>query len=161
VDALCALVGIMRRLRALILRSEVRVVGQCNVCGACCRDILLRHRGRWLRTERAFRRLCRSEPGHERFEITGRDETGCLVFRCTLQGPDNFCTCYENRLPLCKGYPSRSLYYQGGWLRPDCGYSFKALTFRDIVMRRRRRAVPEFSEVLRRERNKPGTGDSP
>lgn len=155
-DGLRVLVGLLRRLRACILRSEVRVVGQCNVCGFCCRGILLRDRGRWLKSEGAFRKLCEREPDHACFEITGRDEEGHLVFRCTMQGDDNFCTCYEDRLPLCKNYPSKSLYYQGRDLRSDCGFSFKATTFRDIFMRRRRRAVPEFDEVLRQELNKPG-----
>jgi hypothetical protein len=66
-------------------------------------------------------------------------------------GNDNLCTCYESRLPLCRNYPNKSLYYQGGWLRPDCGFSFKATTFRDIYMRRRRGSIPPFSEVLHRE----------
>ena len=148
--------GLMRRLRALILRSEVKVLGQCNICGECCHDILLHDRGRWLKSERAFRKLCERKPGHERFEITGRDDWGHLVFRCTLQGADNFCTCYEDRLPVCRTYPSKSLYYQGGWLRQDCGFSFKATTFRDIIMRSRRGRVPKFDEVLRQEQNKPG-----
>lgn len=151
-----ALLGLMRRLRSLILRSEVRVVGQCHVCGKCCQGILLRDRGRWLRTERAFRRLCRDEPGHERFEITERDDAGRLVFRCASLGEDNFCTCYADRLPLCKSYPSKSLYYQGITLREDCGFSFKATTFRDIIRQRSRRSIPEFTEVLRRELDKPG-----
>jgi hypothetical protein len=57
---------------------------------------------------------------------------------------------------VCRTYPSKSLYYQGGWLRQDCGYSFKATTFRDVLMRGRRGRVPKFDEVLRQEQNKPG-----
>jgi len=146
----------MRRLRSILLRSEVRVVGRCGVCGQCCTGILLRDRGRWIKTDRAFGRLCQDDPRYRRFEITDRDEAGHLVFRCTLQDEDSFCTSYADRLPLCRDYPSKSLYYQGVTLREDCGFSFKATTFRDILMRRRRRPVPEFTEVLRQELNKPG-----
>jgi Fe-S-cluster containining protein len=161
VGGLRTFTGLLRRVRAWVLRSEVRVVGQCQLCGVCCQDILLRDRGRWLKSEGAFRKLCDREPGHERFEITGRDDWGHLVFRCTLQGEDNLCSAYEDRLPLCRNYPSKSLYYQGGWLRQDCGFSFKATTFRDMIMRYRRRNIPEFTEVLRQELNKPGNRQGP
>ena len=145
------LTGWFRRIRALLLRREVEVIGQCALCGECCHDILIRDRGHWLKSRRRFEKLCKREPEHERFVITGRDDWGHLVFACTLRGEDGLCTSYDSRLALCRNYPNKSLYYQGGWLRPDCGYSFKATTFRDIWMRRRRGRIPSFSEVMRRE----------
>lgn len=145
--------GLFRRFRSFVLRRDVEIVGQCRMCGSCCQDILLRDKGRWLRKEKQFRQLCESAPKHSRFAITGRSDDGFLTFTCSLQGNDNFCTCYEDRLPLCRSYPTKSLYYQGGWIRSDCGYSFKATTFRDVWMRRRRGRIPAFSEVLRREMN--------
>lgn len=143
--------GWFRRFRSFVLRSEVEIVGQCALCGSCCHDILIQDRRRWLKKRRKFEKLCKREPAHERFVITGRDDLGHLLFRCSMQGEDNFCTDYDSRLPLCRSYPSKSLYYQGGWLRPDCGYSFKAVKFRDIWMRRKRSKIPRFSEVLRQE----------
>lgn len=146
--------GLFRRFRSLVLQSEVQVIGQCKMCGACCKDILLQYDGRWLTKEKQFQKLCKNLPEHQRMEITGRDETGCLIFACKLQAPDGLCSCHDTRLPLCSNYPPKSLYYQGGWLRPDCGYSFKAKTFRDVYMKRKRDRIPKFSEVLKQERQR-------
>lgn len=143
--------GLYRRFRSFVLRREVEVVGQCRLCGNCCRDILLRDRGRWIRKEKQFDRLVEHLPEHARFELTGRDDLGFLSFACTCLGDDKLCTGYEDRPALCRNYPSKSLYYQGGWLRADCGFSFRAVTFRDVFMRRRRAKVPDFSTVLKRE----------
>ncbi len=140
--------GLFRRFRSLVLRRKVEITGQCKGCGRCCENILLKDGGRWLTSKRKFRKLCEREPEHARFDIVGKDDTGPLVFSCSKLGDDNFCTCYESRLPLCKNYPSKSLYYQGDWLRADCGFSFKVTTFRDIYMRRKRSEIPPFSEVL-------------
>jgi len=143
--------GWFRRARALILRREVEIVGQCAMCGDCCHDILLQDGRTWLKSRRAFERLCKREPEYRRFAVTGRSASGHLVFSCSMQGEDGLCTSYDSRLPLCRNYPTRSLYYRGGWLQPDCGYSFKATTFRSLLGRRRRASIPKFSEVLRRE----------
>jgi len=143
--------GLFRRFRSFVLRREVEVVGQCRLCGNCCRDILLRDKGQWIRKKKQFDHLVERLPEHARFTLTGRDDSGFLSFVCTCLGRDNFCTSYEGRPSLCRNYPSKSLYYQGGWLRADCGFSFKAVTFRDVIMRRRRVKVPAFSTVLERE----------
>jgi len=148
---LLAVKGIFRRFRSFVLRREVQIVGQCKLCGSCCHDILLKNRGGWVKRKRQFDKLCEKEPGHERFEIIGRSEAGPLLFACSKQGEDHFCTCYDDRLPLCKSYPSKALYYQGGRLRTDCGFSFKAVTFRDICMQRKGVKPPKFSTMLRQE----------
>lgn len=142
--------GLFRRFRAMVLRREVQIVGQCRMCGSCCNGILLRDGG-WIKNKKGFKKLCKSDPGHERFTVTGKDDYGHLVFACTLQGSDGLCTCYEDRLPLCRNYPTKSLYYQGGWIGPDCGFRFKSVSFRDILLRRKPVRTPEFSEVLKQE----------
>jgi hypothetical protein len=149
-------IGLFRRFRSRVLRREVEIVGQCKLCGRCCQDILLGECGKWLTSKRKFSEICERDSRYNRFRITGRDESGRLVFSCSEMGADNFCTCYETRLPLCKSYPAKSLYYQGGSLRPDCGFSFKAMTFRDIYMRRKRGRISPFSEVLRQEQEQAG-----
>nr|WP_321259621.1 YkgJ family cysteine cluster protein [uncultured Pseudodesulfovibrio sp.] len=142
------LIGFFRRFRTFILRREVEVVGQCQMCGRCCRGILLRDAGRFLKTEKQFRALCQSDPLHECFRIVRKDEFGILVFDCSRLGDDNICTDYESRPPLCSNYPTKSLYYHGGQLRDDCGYSFKEVTFRDIFMRRKSWGESRFADVL-------------
>lgn len=144
--------GLFRRFRSLVLGREVEIVGQCQLCGKCCRGILLSD-GRWLKKKRHFENLCDREPKHKRFIPDGKDNFGRMIFYCSMQGDDNFCTCYEDRLPLCRNYPTKSLYYQGGWIRSDCGFRFKAVTFRDVLMRRKRMRTPKFDEVLQQELN--------
>nr|WP_287411260.1 YkgJ family cysteine cluster protein [Pseudodesulfovibrio sp.] len=142
------LTGLFRRFRSFVLKRDVEVVGQCRMCGKCCRGILLKDAGRFLKTEKQFRALCQSDPLHECFRIVRQDEFGVLVFNCSKLGNDNICTDYESRPALCSNYPAKSLYYHGGWLRDDCGYSFKAVTFRDVFMRRKSWGESRFTDVL-------------
>lgn len=149
-DSLQLFTGLFRRFRSFVLGREVEIVGQCEMCGKCCNGIILKDDG-WLKKKSDFEALCEREPEHERFVPVGKDDYGHLVFNCSKQGEDNFCTCYEDRLPLCRNYPSKSIYYQGGWIRSDCGYRFKVVTFRDVFMRRKRMRMPKFADVLQQE----------
>lgn len=144
------LIGLFRQFRSFVLGREVEIVGQCRLCGNCCHDILLRDGG-WVKNKRQFKRLCERESKYFRFEILGKDDRGCLTFRCTLQQENGLCSCYDDRLPLCKSYPSKSLYYQGGWIGPKCGFRFKTVTFRDVLLRRKKVRQPSFSKVLEQE----------
>ncbi len=153
-EGISLFIGLFRKARAIILRREVEIVGQCRLCGNCCRGVLLKNRDRWLRTEAQYKELCKDEPGHERFKIMDKDEYGNLCFACSWQGEDNLCKDHENRLQLCKEYPTKGLYYQGGWLGADCGFSFKAVKFRDIFMRRKRALIPSFDKILQQEQDK-------
>ncbi len=148
--------GLFRRFRSFVLRRDVEVIGQCKLCGGCCRDILLQHKGRWLKKERHFDQLCSEQPFHTCFKITERDEMGYLIFTCSLLAEDNLCASHEARPSLCRNYPSKSLYYQGGMIRADCGYFFKTVTFRDMYLRRRQGRIPRFSDVLQQERERTG-----
>lgn len=143
--------GLFRRFRSFVLGREVMLKGKCQMCGNCCHDILLKDEGHWLRKEKEFKALCESDSRYERFIITGRDTYNHLTFRCALQRDDGLCTSYEDRLPLCRNYPAKSLYYQGGWIGSDCGFRFKSATFRDVLLRRKPLRMPQFSEVLQHE----------
>ncbi len=149
-SGMTALTGLFRRFRAFILGREVEIVGQCNLCGNCCHDILLLD-NHWIKSKRQFERLCKKEPKHSRFAIMGRDEYGRLLFRYTRLQKDGLCLSYEDRPPLCKSYPSKSIYYNGGQTGPECGFRFKAVTFRDVFLRRKRLRTPRFSQVLQQE----------
>ncbi len=143
--------GLFRRFRTFVLKREVEIIGQCRLCGNCCHDILLHDGGRFIKREKQFKKLCKGNSAFTRFRIIKPDDEGLLTFSCSFQDKNNICTSYEDRLSLCKEYPSKGFYYRGGGLGTDCGFSYKAVTFRDIYMRRRRSRIPEFSEVLRQE----------
>lgn len=95
-------------------------------------------------------------PAYARFKPTGYDGDGLMLFACRSLGEDNRCAAYGDRPSLCRNYPSESLYYQGRDLRADCGYSFRAATFRDAILRRVVRKI-DFSQVLDRELRKVDT----
>ncbi|XXJ21293.1 YkgJ family cysteine cluster protein [Desulfovibrio caledoniensis] len=145
------LTGLFRRTRSRVLRREVEVVGRCQCCGGCCRSIHLSDRGRWLRRMAQYERLVAEAPEYVRFRPAGRGDQGFLLFDCALLGEDNLCTAHDTRPALCRNYPSKSLYYRGGTLPGDCGYSFRAATFRDALFGRKPRKPADFSAVLRRE----------
>lgn len=146
-----SLTGLFRRFRSFVLRREVEVVGRCNRCGGCCRSIHLSDEGRWLRRVAQYEKLVADAPEHARFRPVGRGDQGFLLFDCALLGDDNLCTAHETRPALCRNYPPKSLYYGGGRLPNDCGYSFRAVTFRDVLLRRKPFKPADFSAVLRRE----------
>jgi hypothetical protein len=153
------LIGLFRRFRAFVLRRDVEVVGRCNLCGKCCRSILLSDRGRWLRRMSRFERLVAEAPEHGRFRPIGRAEDGLLLFDCAMLAGDNTCSCHDARPALCSNYPSKSLYYEGGRLPDDCGYAYRAVTFRDVLLGRKPLRPPDFSALLQRkiEQNKDGS----
>lgn len=152
-EHMSALIGFFRYVRARILKRDVEVVGMCRLCGNCCRGVLLKDRERWIKTEKQFEQLCEDSPGHTRFKIIDKNEEGYLGFACTMLGEDNLCSCHEERLDLCRDYPSKALYYQGGWTGDDCGFSFKPVTFRDILFRRKPLRANAFENALRKEQN--------
>ncbi|WFS62236.1 YkgJ family cysteine cluster protein [Pseudodesulfovibrio thermohalotolerans] len=145
------LTGLFRRFRSFVLRREVEVVGHCLCCGRCCRSIRLSEEGRWLRHVSEFERLVIEAPGLGRFVPLKRDEQGFLTFDCTMLGEDNLCIRHGSRLSLCRNYPSKSLYYQGGRTLKGCGYSYRAVTFRDVLLGRKPLKPSDFSAALRRE----------
>ena len=148
--------GLFRRFRSRVLNSPVQRVGQCRLCGRCCRDILLKYEGKWLRRDKDYRAMLEALPAYARFEHTGYDDQGFMTFTCKSLGRDNLCAAYGKRPSLCRSYPSDSLYYQGGSLRADCGYSFRAETFRDAITRRLARKN-DFPQVLNKELHKVDT----
>ncbi len=141
--------GVFRWLRAKLLRSEVVVEGHCRMCGECCRDIMILDGGSWIGSEAAFRKLVEEKPEYARFYPTGKDDAGPLCFCCIHLGDDGLCRDHENRPAICRRYPTPRIYYRGCDLRLDCGYSFKALTFRRAWWQLRGKVSPPFAEVLK------------
>ena len=121
----------------LKIRGKTIVVrGRCRGCGSCCMKLCLENKAGWLRSESVFREILITHPEYERFEITGRDSTGLLLFRCTWCTPQGTCLHYNNRLDLCKKFPEKSLPFAGGKLPVNCGYSFEVVTPFEIVLKK-------------------------
>lgn len=132
-----SLAGFLYFLFLKLRRREPLVVGSCHGCGECCRNLSLHDGHGWLWRRNDFLHLVAEEPEFSRFEITETDAQGFLVFRCTLCSPEGLCKEYENRLPLCRNFPEKSLQFCGGKLPSGCGYSFQEV-------------IP-FAKVLKKE----------
>lgn len=145
--------GLFRWLRSKILRSPVEIVGYCQMCGNCCRSILISDKGNWLKTRDDFERLVADTPEYERFRIIGECSDG-LLFSCDWLGEDNCCKDHENRLPICREYPAPTLFYYGGGIMRGCGFHFRALTFRQAFRRLLHGGPEDFEVVLMREKER-------
>lgn len=61
-------------------------------------------------------------PKYKRFQITGKDDQGFLLFSCAWLSNDGLCKDHSKRLPLCKNFPDKTLHFCGGRLPAGCGY---------------------------------------
>lgn len=118
-------VGFLRYLRLKIMGKELLITGACQSCGKCCRKINLEGVGGWFRSKEDFLEAIKDYPDYKRFEITGKDEQGFLLFSCNWLTDTGHCRDHDNRLELCKSFPDKNLYYCGGTLPSGCGYSIR------------------------------------
>ena len=97
-----------------------KITGECKKCGKCCTYMYS------LDTfdEEEFKIMQFIYPGYKRFYVKGKDAEGNLIFACKLLGEDGLCTDYKKRLPLCKKYPVKKIYYNGK-LHEGCGFSIE------------------------------------
>lgn len=121
-----SLLGWIRHFRLLVTGKRVMVTGSCLMCGRCCQRISLESGGRWLRTEKEFATLVGSHPEFRRFTPAGCDSQGFLLFSCSWYAHhERGCRDYENRLQICRQYPDTDLYFTGGEMPADCGYTLQ------------------------------------
>ena len=115
--------GWWRHLRLRLGGKELIITGSCRQCGACCRRLQLEQANRWMRSKREFKKLVKEQPEFARFQISGRDKQGLLVFNCRSLGSDNRCQDYDNRPQLCRDFPNKGIFFCGGQLPNGCGYT--------------------------------------
>lgn len=147
-----SLVGIIRYLTLLVTGKEVLIEGTCVQCGNCCRKISLRGDSGWIRHINDFERVCNSYPEYRRFLPEGKDKEGFIQFSCSWITEQGVCRDYENRLSICKKFPSKSLHFCGGTLPPGCGYILKTGTPFESVLKKELR-----KETKRSDRKKTNT----
>lgn len=105
--------------------KDYLVSGSCNGCGQCCERINLRNHEGWISTAKQFEALVKKSPEYQRFSISGADEQDFLQFTCSKFRKGYGCTDYVNRPHICRRYPNKSLFLQGGRLVEGCGYSIQ------------------------------------
>ena len=102
--------------------------GKCLRCGACCRNILLYIEDEPIKTQEQFESVKEWDKHYCSFYISGRSETGALLFTCREIGDDNLCKVYHFRGLGCRNYPivNSKFLINGGKPLDGCGYYFEA-----------------------------------
>lgn len=121
------LIGLLRFIVMKFRKRQMLVTGVCNCCGACCRKLSLDDGGGWIRSEKQFTSILGEHPEYSCFEITGRDTSGILLFRCTHITEEGICGAYDKRFHFCKDFPDKNLIFCGGGLPPECGYQLRTV----------------------------------
>ena len=67
-------------------------------------------------------------------EITGKDASGNLIFKCDWLTEENVCKDHENRLDICRSFPDRELYTMNGKLPEGCGFKIQTGVSFDKVL---------------------------
>ncbi len=111
-------------------RVEYTIEGECKKCGQCCRYMYSFD----TYSEKEFKIMQFLFPSYRRFYIRGKDEDGNLIFACKYVTEEGLCSVYEKRLPMCKKYPAKKIYYPGK-LHEGCGYRVVEKTFDDYLKR--------------------------
>jgi hypothetical protein len=119
---------IKRFLTFIILKikgQEPIRTGQCNQCGRCCQSFRVKSDGKWIQKRSQFQRLIEKKPDYSRLICKGEID-GDLYFTCSWLTTDGICKDHQNRLQICKEYPSTTRFYTGNKLPEYCGYSIEA-----------------------------------
>ncbi|MBQ4124307.1 YkgJ family cysteine cluster protein [bacterium] len=102
--------------------------GRCKMCGACCRNILLfSDKNLPVMTEEQFEKIKEWDKHFRSFYISGKSETGALLFTCYALGDNNKCKLYLFRGLGCRQYPHKNTKFliNGGKMLEGCGFYFE------------------------------------
>lgn len=109
-------------------KVEYEIAGECLKCGKCCRYMYSFD----TYTEKEFKVMQFIFPSYRRFYIKDKDKNGNLIFACKYVTDEGLCSVYEKRLPMCKKYPAKKIYYPGE-LHEGCGYKIVKKDFKDYM----------------------------
>ncbi len=102
--------------------------GKCNKCGNCCRNILFYIEDEPVKTQLQFEKIKEWDKHYHNFYISGKSETGALLFTCNEIDENNRCRVYFFRGLGCRMYPKKNTKFliNGGKPLDGCGYYFEA-----------------------------------
>lgn len=134
-----------------ILRRKYYRFGSCNMCGACCKNIYVRHKNDIIKTEEDFEKIKEAETYsfYHHITVIGKDDFG-LVFECQkFDKEKNLCKEHKKRPDICRNYPSEEIFKMGACLKEDCGYHFEPIeSFREVYLKVSKKPVKEFEEFV-------------
>lgn len=111
-------------------KVEYEIQGECKKCGKCCRYMYSFD----TYTEKEFKFMQFLFPSYRRFYIKGKDNKGNLIFACKYVTDEGLCSVYEKRLPMCKKYPSKKIFYPAK-LHEGCGFKVVKKSFNDYLQK--------------------------
>lgn len=111
-------------------KVKYEIQGECRKCGKCCRYMYSFD----TYTEKEFKFMQFLFPSYRRFYIKGKDDKGNLIFACKYVTDNGLCSVYEKRLPMCKKYPSKKVFYPAK-LHEGCGYKIVKKSFNDYLQK--------------------------
>ena len=113
------------------------------MCGACCRNIYVRHKDKIIKTEEEFQKIQDTETYsfYQYIKVIDKDDFG-LIFECQkFDKEKNICKEHKKRPSICKNYPSEEIFKMGACLKEGCGYYFEP--------------IEKFEEVFKKISKKP------
>lgn len=112
-----------------ILKRKYYRHGKCAMCGCCCENIYVWHNKKVIASEQEFKNILKTDDYsfYKHISIVGKDEFG-LIFSCDKFDKINrICLDHKNRPPICKNYPTETIFSFGAHLHDNCGYSFEPI----------------------------------
>ena len=88
-----------------LFTSIFKILGKCNQCGACCKNIVFMIEDEYVKTEEQFESLKNIDKKYNNFEINGKNEFEVLLFKCKSLNENNKCKDYLFRSLYCRAYP--------------------------------------------------------
>jgi Fe-S-cluster containining protein len=114
---------VLRLITARFKNKSPVLIGECNQCGECCRNLTLSDGSGLIRSEEDFQGLLQKRPEYSIFQISHQDPVEQVVyFNCTQIGDDNRCQAYAQRPRICRIYPNSRMFDYGARLPKACGY---------------------------------------
>ncbi|MBQ8475765.1 YkgJ family cysteine cluster protein [bacterium] len=133
-----------------ILRKKYYRLGTCKRCGACCRNIYVRHKNNVIKTKEEFANIQKTQSYsfYHHIKVIGQDDFG-LIFACERYDEDKkLCKKHKCRPSICRNYPSEEIFSFGAQLQPDCGYSFEPIEkFSEIFKKISKKPVKTFERI--------------
>ena len=124
---------IINEIRSYFVPEKVsyEIKGECRKCGKCCNYMYSYD----TYSEKEFKIMQFLFPAYKRFYIKGKDDEGNLIFACKLVTEEGLCSDYKHRLPMCKNYPLKKIFYPGK-LHDGCGYYVVSKSFEDYLVKK-------------------------
>lgn len=120
-------VGLVNYTILRLRNKQILIGGSCHSCGACCRSLCLDDGSGWIKNKKDYAGIVEEHPQYSCFEIIGQDNSGFLLFRCSLLTAEGKCGNYADRFQFCREFPDRNLPFCGGKLPAGCGYYFQSV----------------------------------